>query len=51
MAEGQCIYEGSTPLLLPYLNQYGLVCPPNHNPADYGMLYLYGIFAGNQDFF
>jgi len=36
MAEGQCIYQGNIPGLVPFLNSQGLVCPPYHNPADYG---------------
>ncbi|CAG4974073.1 unnamed protein product [Parnassius apollo] len=32
---GQCAYMGSVPLLLPYLEQMDLRCPPYHNPVDF----------------
>ncbi|XP_041373153.1 ATP-binding cassette sub-family G member 4-like isoform X2 [Gigantopelta aegis] len=37
LADGQCIYRGSIPALLPYLESQGLTCPNYHNPADYAM--------------
>lgn len=37
IAEGQCIYQGNIPGLVPYLSSQQLTCPPYHNPADYGM--------------
>ena len=45
MAEGQCIYHGNIPGLVPFLNSQGLVCPPYHNPADYGSWLVYHVFA------
>ncbi|XP_032515197.2 ATP-binding cassette subfamily G member 4-like [Danaus plexippus] len=32
---GRCAYMGSVSLLLPYLNQMNLTCPPYHNPVDF----------------
>lgn len=36
LAKGQCIYQGSSQQLVPFLGHCGLSCPPSHNPADYG---------------
>ncbi|KAG8177828.1 hypothetical protein JTE90_021160 [Oedothorax gibbosus] len=35
LAEGQCIYRGSTKDLIPFLAQQGLSCPQYHNPTDF----------------
>lgn len=35
LAEGQCIYRGSTTHLIPFLAEQGLHCPTYHNPTDY----------------
>lgn len=35
LAEGMCIYHGSSENTVPYLASIGLQCPMYHNPADY----------------
>lgn len=35
IAEGQCIYQGSSQNLVPYLAEAGLVCPQSFNPSDF----------------
>lgn len=39
LAAGNCLYQGTTQNLVPYLEQAGIPCPIYHNPADYGKLW------------
>ncbi|XP_022222436.2 ATP-binding cassette sub-family G member 1 [Drosophila obscura] len=35
LADGQCVYQGSTKQLVPFLSTLNLECPSYHNPASY----------------
>ncbi|XP_063697131.1 ATP-binding cassette sub-family G member 4 [Culicoides brevitarsis] len=35
LAEGNCLYQGSTDNVLPFLERVEMPCPLYHNPADY----------------
>ncbi|XP_041987112.1 ATP-binding cassette sub-family G member 1 [Aricia agestis] len=35
VADGRCVYQGDTEAMVPYLQDAGLVCPRNYNPADF----------------
>lgn len=35
VADGSCVYTGSTQNLVPYLSSVGLHCPKHYNPADF----------------
>jgi len=35
LSAGNCVYQGSTQKLVPFLQSVDLPCPMYHNPADY----------------
>uniref|UniRef100_A0A1B0CW51 Uncharacterized protein n=1 Tax=Lutzomyia longipalpis TaxID=7200 RepID=A0A1B0CW51_LUTLO len=43
---GECLYQGSTGNLVPYLQSINLPCPKYHNPADYNLTDL-ALVLGN----
>lgn len=35
LSKGQCIYQGSTDNIIPFLMEFNISCPENYNPGDF----------------
>lgn len=49
LAMGECLYQGGTEKMIPYLQSVNLPCPVYHNPADYSeciFFFLYFFLCG-----
>lgn len=41
LAEGECLYQGSSDNLIPYLQTMNIPCPQYHNPADHSKMIIF----------
>ncbi|KAL3266090.1 hypothetical protein HHI36_010276, partial [Cryptolaemus montrouzieri] len=46
---GQCVYQGYGPSVLPFLSNIGLICPKTYNPADFLIEVCCGEYGDFQD--
>lgn len=49
LADGRCVYQGSTNQLVPFLAYQGLPCPSYHNPASYIIEVACGEYGDKTD--
>ncbi|XP_018563833.1 ATP-binding cassette sub-family G member 1 [Anoplophora glabripennis] len=49
MAQGHCVYQGSTENTVPYLASLGFDCPKYHNPADYLLEVVNGDYGNHTE--
>lgn len=49
LAKGQCVFQGASQQLVPFMSSVGLHCPKHYNPADYGKYkILYEYYVGHH---
>lgn len=49
LSAGRCVYQGAPSQLLPFLDSFGLHCPPYHNPADFMIDVCMGDYGANVE--
>lgn len=48
LAMGECLYQGGTEKIVPYLQSINLPCPKYHNPADYSNYFVITNYCRNK---